>query len=51
LSKVPSICLAPQYVAEQLLHAEGFTHIEYVGTGMQGGGVPGAGVSGRVEGQ
>ncbi len=42
LSKVPSICLAPQYVAEELLRAEGFTHIEYVGTAMQGGGLPGA---------
>ena len=42
LSKVPSICLAPQYVAEALLHAEGFTQIEYVGTAMQASGVPGA---------
>ena len=25
-----SICLAPQYVAEELLKAEGFTHVEYV---------------------
>jgi NitT/TauT family transport system substrate-binding protein len=42
LSKVPSICLAPQYVAEALLRAEGFAQIEYIGEGMQGGGVPGA---------
>ena len=49
LSKVPSICLAPQYVAEELLRAEGFTHIEYVGTGMQGGGVPGAQMMGAGE--
>ena len=42
LSKVPSICLAPQYVAESLLRAEGFTQIEYVGTANQAGGVPGA---------
>ncbi len=25
-----SICLAPQYVAEELLRSEGFTHVEYV---------------------
>ena len=42
LSKVPSICLAPQYVAEPLLRAEGFTLVEYIGEGNQGGGVPGA---------
>jgi len=42
LSKVPSACLAPQFVAEELLRAEGFEQIEYVGPAMQGGGVPGA---------
>ena len=26
----PGICLAPQYVAEDLLRAEGFTDVEYV---------------------
>ena len=26
----PSICVAPQYIAEDLLHAEGFTDIRYV---------------------
>jgi NitT/TauT family transport system substrate-binding protein len=30
LTKVPGICLAPQYVAEELLRAEGFTEILYV---------------------
>jgi NitT/TauT family transport system substrate-binding protein len=30
LTKVPGICLAPQYVAEELLRAEGFTEIAYV---------------------
>jgi NitT/TauT family transport system substrate-binding protein len=30
LTKSPSICLAPQYVAEGLLRAEGFTDIRYV---------------------
>ena len=32
LTKVPRICLAPQYVAEELLRAEGFTDIRYVDT-------------------
>jgi len=41
LSKVPSICVAPQYVAEELLRAEGFTDISYVGKGMTNSGVPG----------
>jgi NitT/TauT family transport system substrate-binding protein len=26
----PSLCVAPQYVAEELLHAEGFTDVTYV---------------------
>ena len=26
----PSSCLAPQYVAEELLRDEGFTEVEYV---------------------
>src|SRR6516162_8147954 len=33
LSKTPSICIAPQYVAEELLRAEGFTDIRYVNLG------------------
>jgi NitT/TauT family transport system substrate-binding protein len=33
LHKTPSICVAPQYVAEELLHLEGFTEVEYVETG------------------
>jgi NitT/TauT family transport system substrate-binding protein len=32
LSKNPGICLAPQYVAEELLRTEGFTDIRYVET-------------------
>ncbi len=32
LSKTFGICLAPQFVAEELLYAEGFTHVEYVET-------------------
>ena len=30
LAKIPGICVAPQYVAEELLRTEGFTNIEYV---------------------
>ena len=28
--KIPGICVAPQYVAEELLRAEGFTEVRYV---------------------
>jgi len=49
LGKVPSICLAPTYVAEALLRVEGFTQIEYVGSGNQGGGIPGAQMLGAGE--
>ncbi len=30
LIKIPGICVAPQYVAEGLLRAEGFAEIRYV---------------------
>jgi NitT/TauT family transport system substrate-binding protein len=30
IAKIPAICLAPQYVGEELLRAEGFTDIRYV---------------------
>jgi NitT/TauT family transport system substrate-binding protein len=30
LGKIPGICIAPQYVAEELLRAEGFTDVHYV---------------------
>lgn len=33
LAKTPSICLAPQYVVEELLRAEGFTEVDYVVAG------------------
>ena len=39
LGLIPSVCLAPQYVAEPLLRAEGFTDVQYLSAG---GGVPGA---------
>jgi NitT/TauT family transport system substrate-binding protein len=29
--KIPGICVAPQYVGEELLRAEGFTDVDYVG--------------------
>src|SRR5262247_3137143 len=30
LHKMAGICIAPQYVAEELLYAEGFTEVQYV---------------------
>ena len=30
LAKIPGICIAPAYVAEELLHAEGFTDVRYI---------------------
>jgi NitT/TauT family transport system substrate-binding protein len=30
LHRIPGICIAPQYVAEELLKAEGFTDVQYV---------------------
>jgi NitT/TauT family transport system substrate-binding protein len=30
LSQIPGICVAPQYIAEDLLRAEGFTDVQYV---------------------
>jgi NitT/TauT family transport system substrate-binding protein len=33
LTKLPTICVAPQYAAEQLLHSEGFPEVEYVDVG------------------
>ena len=29
LAKIPGICIAPQYVAEELLRGEGFTNVQY----------------------
>ena len=29
LIETPGVCIAPQYVAEALLHSEGFTRVEY----------------------
>jgi NitT/TauT family transport system substrate-binding protein len=33
LSKIPGICIAPQYAVEDLLRAEGFTEVRYVANG------------------
>ena len=30
LGKIPGVCIAPQYVAEELLRGEGFTNVQYV---------------------
>jgi NitT/TauT family transport system substrate-binding protein len=38
LVKFPSVCQAPVFVAEELLRAEGFTDISYVGAGVPGAG-------------
>jgi NitT/TauT family transport system substrate-binding protein len=48
LVQVPTICLAPQYVAEELLRAEGFTEVHYVK--KQGGkGIESALASGEAD--
>jgi NitT/TauT family transport system substrate-binding protein len=39
VASVPSVCLSPQYVAEELLHAEGFTDGQHLPIEA---GVPGA---------
>ena len=44
LGRVPSVCVSPQYVAEELLRAEGFTEVSYVETA---GGLPGAQATGE----
>ena len=49
LSRVPTICLAPQYIAEALLRGEGFTDIQYVGEGSSHSGIPGARAMGAGE--
>jgi NitT/TauT family transport system substrate-binding protein len=32
LSQIASLCIAPQYVAEELLRGEGFTDVQYIKT-------------------
>src|SRR5262249_34675871 len=32
IAKIAGICISPQYVAEELLRAEGFTDVRYVAT-------------------
>ena len=48
LAKIPSICVAPQYVAEELLRAEGFTEVDYVVTGA-GAATASAVANGEIE--
>ena len=47
IQKTPSACLAPQFVARELLLAEGFTDVEYVQ--LMSGGLPAALSLGRGE--
>ena len=42
LGRLASLCLAPQYAAEELLRAEGFTDVRYVAAG------PGIGTSQKI---
>jgi NitT/TauT family transport system substrate-binding protein len=46
LQKIPGVCIAPGYVAEDMLRAEGFTDIQYVDVG---GGNPSAQLLARGE--
>ena len=48
LAKIRGICIAPQYVAEELLRAEGFTDVQYVQSGAGTGQAKALG-SGEVE--
>ena len=47
LLKFPSICIAPVFVAEVLLRAEGFTDISYVGAGVSFAGLLGVQIMGE----
>lgn len=42
LGRISSLCVAPQYVAHDLLQAEGFREIAYIGDTLSSSGVPGA---------
>ena len=42
LSRLRSVCVAPQYVAAELLRGEGFTDIQYIGEGNSASGLSGA---------
>ena len=47
ITHAPSICTAPQYLAEELLRLEGFTNIEYLPLGTRNG--PRAIADGRAD--
>jgi NitT/TauT family transport system substrate-binding protein len=49
LPKISSICVAPQYVAEELLRAEGFTDIRYVRYGSTAINAPEAIARGEID--
>jgi NitT/TauT family transport system substrate-binding protein len=36
LTSIPGVCVAPQYVAEELLRGEGFTNVQYVKLKLDG---------------
>jgi NitT/TauT family transport system substrate-binding protein len=44
---VPAVCMAPQYLAEELLHAEGFAEVDYLALGTRSG--PAALADGRAD--
>ena len=46
LSKITGICVAPQYVAEELLKSEGFSDVQYVDVGVD---IHPAFVSGKID--
>ena len=47
--KIPGICVAPQYVGEELLRAEGFTKVDYVGPVAAGAAAIGAVAAGDAD--
>jgi NitT/TauT family transport system substrate-binding protein len=49
IARIPGICIAPQYVAEELLRAEGFTEIRYVDLPAAGAPAVDGVVSGKAD--
>src|SRR5947209_2266079 len=46
LGRIPGICIAPQYVAEELLKGEGFADVQYVDVGLD---IYSAFVAGKID--
>jgi NitT/TauT family transport system substrate-binding protein len=46
LGRIPGVCIAPQYVAEELLKGEGFADVQYVDVGLD---IYSAFVAGKVD--